>query len=138
MKNIYEDKVYYADTDSYGVVWHGTYLRWMEKGRVLFCDDLGLNLVELKKNNISIPVAKLNMKYKSPAKINEPYKVTTSVNKVTPLSVTFHQVITNTQTNLKYIDAEITVVAVSNDGTLYKKLPEKLKQYFNEEIVCND
>ena len=35
MKNILEEKVYYADTDAYGVVWHGTYLRWMEKGKLL-------------------------------------------------------------------------------------------------------
>ena len=41
MKHIFETKVYYADTDAYGVVWHGTYLRWMEKGRVDLCDMLG-------------------------------------------------------------------------------------------------
>ena len=42
MKNIFEQKVSYCDTDAYGVVWHGSYLRWLEIGRMYFCDDIGL------------------------------------------------------------------------------------------------
>ena len=38
MKNIFETIIYYADTDAYGVVWHGAYLRWMEKGRCDFSE----------------------------------------------------------------------------------------------------
>ena len=52
MKNIFETKVYYSDTDAYGVVWHGAYLRWMEKGRVDLCDQMGLDLVTLKNSDI--------------------------------------------------------------------------------------
>ena len=49
MKNIFEQKIYYADTDAYGVVWHGAYLRWLEKGRCDFSEELGFNLAELVK-----------------------------------------------------------------------------------------
>lgn len=138
MENIFSDKVYYADTDSYGVVWHGTYLRWMEKGRVLFCDELGLDLVELKAADIAIPVANLNIRYKSSAVINEHISVKTTVSKVTPLSVTFRQVVYNTETNQVHTDAEVVVVAVNNNGKLYRRLPEKISKIFNEDIVCND
>ena len=34
MKFLYENKVYYSDTDAYGIVWHGSYLRWMEAARI--------------------------------------------------------------------------------------------------------
>ena len=61
MKNRIERTVYYADTDSYGVVWHGAYLRWIEQGRVEFCRDLGLDLVELKNRDITIPVTNPNL-----------------------------------------------------------------------------
>ena len=138
MENIFSDKVYYADTDSYGVVWHGTYLRWMEKGRVLFCDELGLDLVELKTADIAIPVANLNIRYKSSAVINEKFSVKTTVSKVTPLSVTFRQVVYNTDTNQVHTDAEVVVVAVNNSGKLYRRLPEKISKIFNEDIVCSD
>lgn len=138
MENIFSDKVYYADTDAYGVVWHGTYLKWMEKGRVLFCDALGLNLVDLKADNIAIPVANLNIRYKSSAKINEQYSVKTVVSKVTPLAVTFKQTTYNSETNQVYTEAEVVVVAVSNEGKLYRRMPEVLTKIFNEDIVCKD
>lgn len=138
MKNIFKDKVYYADTDAYGVVWHGTYLRWMEKGRVLFCDELGLDLVELKKNNVAIPVTNINIRYKSSAKLDEKVSVLTYVTKVTPLSVTFHQTISNTDSNQIYTEADVVVVAVTNEGKLYRRLPEIVTKVINEDIVCKD
>ena len=136
MKNIFSDKVYYADTDAYGVVWHGTYLRWMEKGRVLFCDELGLDLVELKKNNVAIPVTNINIRYKSSAKLDEKVSVLTYVTKITPLSVTFHQTISNTETNQVYTEADVVVVAVTNEGKLYRRLPDVVTKVINEDILC--
>ena len=57
MKHIFEQKVYYSDTDSYGVVWHGAYLRWLEMGRVELCEMMGHNLNDLVKQDIALPVA---------------------------------------------------------------------------------
>ena len=138
MKHIFTDKVYYADTDAYGVVWHGTNLRRMEKGRVLFCDELGLDLVELKKNDIAIPVANINIRYKSSAKLDEKFSVLTKVTRITPFSVTFNQVIMNAETEQIYTDSDVVVVAVTNEGKLYRRLPDMIKEKFNEDIVCND
>ena len=54
MKHTFEQKVYYSDTDSYGVVWHGSYLRWLEMGRVEYCEDLGLNLIEMQNQKMKL------------------------------------------------------------------------------------
>ena len=56
MEHTFEQQVFYSDTDAYGVVWHGSYLRWLEMGRVFYCEQLGLDLISLKENNIVIPV----------------------------------------------------------------------------------
>ena len=138
MKNEFSDKVYYADTDAYGVVWHGSYLRWMEKGRVLFCDELGLDLVELKKNDVAIPVTNINIRYKSSAKLDEKVSVLTYVTKITPLSVTFHQTISNKDTKQVHTEADVVVVAVTNEGKLYRRLPDVITKVINEDIVCKD
>ena len=137
MEHVYSDKVYYADTDAYGVVWHGAYLRMMEKGRVLFCDELGLDLVTLKEQDIVIPVTNINIKYKSSAKIDERYSVKTSVSKKTPLSITFHQIIENTETGKIYTEADVTVVAVNGEGKLYRRLPEILANSIQEDELCS-
>lgn len=139
MENIFKEKVYYADTDAYGVVWHGAYLRWMEKGRVLLCEALGIDFNDFKENkDILLPVTSLNIKYKSSAKIGEEIAIRTTITKISPISVTFHQVISNAETGQIHTDAELTGVAVNNEGKLYRRFPDELKQIFTEDIICND
>ena len=79
MKNLFETKVYYSDTDSYGVVWHGSYLRWLEMGRVALCEDFGYKMSELDKQNIVLPVTEININYKSSAKFEDEIIVETTV-----------------------------------------------------------
>ena len=132
MKHIFETKVYYADTDAYGVVWHGTYLRWMEKGRVDLCDMLGLDLVAMKNNDVLLPVANMNVRYKASARLNDIVVVETSVKEMSPIRVTFEQTIRNKADNKLFIKAEFEVVAIHNDGSIYRKLPEAITNAFKE------
>ena len=127
MKHILEDTVYYNDTDAYGVVWHGSYLKWMEKARVEFCRELGLDLKEMVDNNLLIPVTNLNIRYKSSAKLDDRILVETTISKMTPLTIVFSQTIKSKETEKVYINAEVEVVAVNNEGKIYRRLPEKLK-----------
>lgn len=123
----FKHTVYYSDTDAYGVVWHGNYLRWMEMARVEFCRDLNIDLLELKKQDIVIPVTDIKIRYKSSAKLDDKILIKTSVIKVTPLSATFEQIIENANTKTIYTKAQVEVVAVNNKGLLYRRLPEILK-----------
>lgn len=139
MENIFNETVYYGDTDAYGVVWHGAYLRWMEKGRVLLCEAIGIDFVDLKENkDIVMPVSSLNIKYKSPAKLGDKLSIRTTISRITPLFVTFRQVISNAETGQVYTDAEVTGVAVNNAGKLYRRFPDAIKNIFTEDVVCSD
>ena len=134
MKNIFETNIYYADTDAYGVVWHGAYLRWMEKGRCDFSEALGFNLAELVKQDIALPVANMNVKFKASAKLNDKLVVETWISKLTPLCVTFSQSIKNKETEQVYVLADFDVVAVNNQGKLYRRIPEILKSKLEEAM----
>jgi len=137
MKHEMTQRAYYADTDAYSVVWHGTYLRWMEAARVEFCTQIGIDLVKLQELDIAIPVTNINIRYKSSAVLDERVIVETSLTKLTPLSATFTQTIKNSETNQIHTTAEVDVVAVHNDGKLYRRLPEELKNVL-EEVLCKD
>src|SRR5574344_1531227 len=135
MKHTFEQKVYYSDTDAYAVVWHGSYLRWMEAGRVEFCEMFGHDLVELESQNITLPVVNLNVRYKFSAKINDIVIIETSIKKFNPLSVTFEQKIYRKADKKLCVIAEVDVVAVTNQGKLYRKMPEILTEMFKK--ACN-
>lgn len=136
MKHTFEQKVYYSDTDSYGVVWHGSYLRWLEMGRVEYCENLGLNLIDLQNQDIVLPVTNLNIKYKSSAKLNDEILVETEITGLKSYSVTFKQVIKSKETGKTYVEADVTVVAINSDGRLYRKMPDVLSEKFEEVLKC--
>ena len=138
MKHIFEQRIYYADTDAYGVVWHGSYLRLMEAARVEFCREIDIDLVELKKGDIAIPVTNINIRYKSSAILDEHVKVETSLIKLSPLTAVFSQIIKNTETEQVHTIAEVEVVAVHNDGKLYRRLPDELKTKLEGALECKD
>jgi acyl-CoA thioester hydrolase len=134
MKDIFETKVYYSDTDAYGVVWHGAYLRWLEKGRVDLCEKLGLDLIAMKNMDILLPVTNMNVKYKASAKLNDDIVIETWIEKFNNLSVTFKQRICETTSNSEqcrvFIEATFDVVAISNAGKLYRRMPKELLDAF--------
>ena len=135
MKNILEEKVYYADTDAYGVVWHGSYLRWLEMGRVELCESAGLNLIEMEKQDIAMPVTNMNVRYKASGRLNDTVVVETWISKISPITITFEQTIRNKESGKLFIQAEFEVVAIHNDGKIYRRLPDVIKNAFEKELA---
>lgn len=133
----FEQRVFYADTDSYGIVWHGSYLRWMEMGRVYWTEMQGIKLENLRhEHDIVIPVANINIKYKMSAKINDNMIIKTELQSFNGLSAVFKQVISDKESGKIYIEAEVTIVCVNQEGKLYRKVPQILANIFNEVITC--
>ncbi len=136
MKHIFEQKVFYSDTDAYGVVWHGSYLRWLEMGRVGLCEMMGHDLTDLLEQDIVLPVTSLNVKYKMSARLNDVMSIETEIADFNGFIVKFRQFIKSVQTGKVYLEAEVSVVAVTNNGKLYRKMPEILANSFNKELKC--
>jgi acyl-CoA thioester hydrolase len=134
MIHTFEQKVYFSDTDNYGVVWHGSYLRWMEMGRVDFCSALGYTLKELEGMDILLPVSSINIKYKSSAKLEDIVVVETQVSEFRGLTATFKQIIKSKETGQVFITADVVICAVHQDGSLYRRIPEPLYSLFEKEI----
>ena len=138
MKHISEIKVYYADTDAYGVVWHGSYLRWLEAGRVEYTDKLlGINLKKLQEEGCVLPLVDLNIKYKVSAKLDDDLILETEVSELRPSAIIFTQTLKNKDTGVVNIIATITCVAVDTQtGKMLRRLPECITSAYNNQIAC--
>ena len=51
-------------TDHAGVMWHGSYLDFLEEGRIDALDKVGLSYSELSKKGFEIPVVSVQLRYK--------------------------------------------------------------------------
>ena len=135
MKHVFEQRIFYADTDSYGVVWHGSYLRLMEMGRVYWTEANGYNLEKMKETlDVVIPVAGVNIRYKNSAKVDDIAVVETELISFNGLSAVFRQIIKNKDTGKVYTEAEVTVVAVNSEGKLYRRMPAALAEIFEKDL----
>jgi len=142
-ENRLEFKVQYADTDAYGVVWHGTYLRWMEAGRVEWLLDHGVRIDELARDfGIVMPVVEVNVKYKFPAKLMNEVVLTTSIKECSNASVIFSQIITLKETGKICTIAEIRATAIDKNGKVVRNIKDLIglkspeTDNFKEETLC--
>ena len=51
-------------TDHAGVMWHGSYLHFLEESRIDALDKVGISYAELSKEGFEIPVISIQIKYK--------------------------------------------------------------------------
>lgn len=92
MKNcqVFPLKVYYADTDSAGIVYYGTYMRWMEMGRCEFFSHQGFDLAQGQEAGVILVVARANLNYQRPARLGDSLQMAIWVTELTGLSFKFN------------------------------------------------
>jgi acyl-CoA thioester hydrolase len=65
-------RVYYEDTDAGGIVYHATYLRWMERARTEWLRALGAHHAALaERDGVQFVVADLDIRYRRPARLDD-------------------------------------------------------------------
>lgn len=74
-------RVYYEDTDFTGLVYHANYLKYFERGRSDFLRVRGVHHTELRahEDQLAFAVAHIDLRYRSPARIDDVLTVRTRV-----------------------------------------------------------
>ena len=75
-------RVIYGDTDRMGVVYHGTYLRYLEHSRVEFMRKLGAVYAEMERQGMGLPVTELGIRYLASARYDDLVSVHVGVSKL--------------------------------------------------------
>ena len=113
-------RVYFEDTDFSGLVYHGSYLRWCERGRSDFLRLLGNDHRALisAAEPAAFVVRRLTLDYLKPARIDDVLEVTTSVKTLGAASLTLLQRVT--RDGVLLCDAEVMVVLVAQSGRVLR------------------
>lgn len=125
-------RVYFEDTDFSGIVYHATYLRFMERGRSDFLRLFEVHHRELADGSYGTPVAfavkKMTLEFKAPARIDDILEVETELAQITAARLTLNQEVRRGDQVL--VAAEVEAVVISPDGRprrLPKPVLERLK-----------
>lgn len=85
-------RVYYEDTDASGVAYHTSYLRWFERGRTEWLRACGYGQQQLmQEHGVAFTLAEIQVRYRSPARLDDALEVHTAVLKLGRASLSFRQ-----------------------------------------------
>ena len=113
-------RVYYHHTDAGGVVYHGTYLDFMEAARIELLHALGFDLAELAaREDVLFIVYGLAVDYHKPARLNDRLMVTATIGRVGGVRLEFDQRVLRGEELL--VSAKVKAACV-RPGT-YKPVP---------------
>lgn len=103
--------MYYEDTDFSGVVYHASYLRFLERGRTEFLRQTGfLNRELAATRGLVFAVRSLQIEYLAPAAMDDLLRIDTKVAKVSGASAKFQQFAFRDEKTI--VSAEVLVVAL--------------------------
>ena len=116
-------RVYWEDTDAGGVVYHASYLRFMERGRTELLRAKGIDQSALQnENGLTFVVAQMNIGFRAPARLDDELIVETYVRAMGGASLTLAQKVLRGADVL--VDADVTCALVSRAGRPARIPPE--------------
>ncbi len=125
--HVLEQRVYFEDTDFTGVVYHGRYLNFLERGRTDYVRLLGIHHHEigdgLHGESLAFAVHRMELDFKKPARIDEIIHIRTNRGVLKGPRLIFNQIITRGEDVL--LQAAVTVVLVNPQGRL-RRFPQKM------------
>lgn len=112
-------RVYYEDTDFGRLVYHGSYVRWCERGRSDFLRLLGTDARRMIDGSDSTEpaafvVRRINMDFLRPGHMDDILEVETSVRELGGASVTLDQAVV--RDGVRLFEAVVTLVLISVSG----------------------
>jgi acyl-CoA thioester hydrolase len=128
-RHVMSVRVYYEDTDFSGIVYHASYLRFMERGRTNHLRLLGADHralfeeAEQEAPGFAFVVRSMQIEFLKPARMDDVLQVMTAPEEVRGASITLHQRVTRGDELL--IEAHVRVAFVS--GGRARPIPKALR-----------
>jgi len=128
-RHILPIRIYFEDTDFSGVVYHGGYIRFMERGRSDFVRLIGIGHGDLDAGVHGEPlvfaVRRIDIEYRKPALIDDVVEVETRVKEIRGASIVLDQTIRRGGDVLT--EAAVTVAFVNREGKA-RRIPESVRE----------
>lgn len=120
-------RVYYEDTDAAGVVYHASYLRFLERARTEFLRELGFEQGRLRQEvGVLFAVRRLEIRFLKPAYLDDLLLVTLSPCRSGRVRLDFEQEICRGESRL--CTARVEVVCLDRERLRPVSIPEPIQE----------
>ncbi len=120
-------RVYWEDTDAGGVVYHASYLRFLERARSEYFRTLGIEQERLRTENAVVFVVRdLRIRFVKPARLDDVLHVVVEIDERRPASLAFAQRIERAADGVLLTEATVRVACVDVAAMRPRVIPEGL------------
>lgn len=121
-------RVYWEDTDAGGVVYHASYLRFMERARTDWLRAIGIDQLSLIRNErLQFVVVETNIRYHRPARFDDQLLVSVKVTERLRASMTMEQEIRRgSPTGELLVSATVRAACLDSDSLKPRPLPASM------------
>src|SRR3974390_1322158 len=126
-------RVYYEDTDFTGIVYHASYLRFMERGRTNFLRLLGADhralfeQAEKQAPGFAFVVRHMSLEFRKPAFMDDVLEIVTTPKEVRGASVTLNQNVMRGVDILVEADVQVAFISAGRARPIPKSLRMAMK-----------
>ncbi|MCC0057264.1 MAG: tol-pal system-associated acyl-CoA thioesterase [Rhodobiaceae bacterium] len=120
-------RIYYEDTDFSGLVYHASYLRFMERGRTEILREVGVGQQEMHAQmaGLAFVVRRMTIDFKRPARMDDLITVVTVPAEVRGASMLLQQRVE--RDGILLVSAEVQVAVVDAQGQA-QRIPPGLRE----------
>jgi len=120
-------RVYLEDTDAGGIVYHASYVRFMERARTEWLRAAGLDQTRTFAEDLSFVVHSMQLRFVQPARLDETLTVTCEITEIRAASLHIAQRVIRDATGEVCCTAELTVACISLATGRARRLPASLR-----------
>lgn len=120
-------RVYWEDTDAGGVVYHSSYLRFIERARTEWLRQRGIEQQKLRaEHDVLFVVSEIDIRFLLPARLDDELSATIDAFTRRSASMTFSQCILRPADGARIVEARVRAACI--DGTDFKprRIPDFL------------
>ena len=122
--------VFCEDTDFQGIVYHANYLKYFERARTQFLIDQNISQISLASSSLAFVIRDINLRYLTPAKLEDKLVVSSSVQCISRARLLFSQQIINPKNDTIICRGDIEVCFLDLSKNKPKSFPENLLKIF--------
>ncbi|MGK7889349.1 MAG: acyl-CoA thioesterase, partial [Leptolyngbyaceae cyanobacterium] len=127
-------RVHPCHTDYAGVVWHGTYVEWLEAARIECLRSWGVDYTDLAHQGCNLPVVDLAIQYRRPLLMGMEILVCARLRSPQKLRLQWEYEIRSGDRQILYTTATVTLVPVDPQGKLMRQLPPVFQGVLNNHL----
>ena len=119
-------RVYLEDTDAGGIVYHTSYLRYMERARTEALRQAGIEQSQTFQHDLSFVLHSLAIRFHAAARLDDQIEASCTLTQAKAASLCFRQEVKNSVSGQLYCSADVVVACIRLSNQRPCRVPPEL------------